>query len=358
MVFWSVIAIALLGLPFYYLLRFPRGLPGILKHFSTQITMGLGLTGAVFFVRYLFGVTPIVLFARMLRASAVTQALSSAARSDKEGPTITFEPNVEDSSSSLNFGKTRNGDAKTEKAVLQEGEGGWTAAPPVPLEDTSTTEPSISAPLRYLVALSGNSEGIAAAALRRANIHLFAGVMIGIIGMVFFFVSTASDEWSKGFFSILSNTADKEAVARLSEAFKTVSVGQMMLLSIAHSLPRITVLVFVEVLAGFFLKQYRTAMEEFRYYEEISRERQGVVAAFMISQQFSTQKQLLGISKHLLNPLSVGILKHGQTTATLQSAADSQNEFLKVFQEMRGVVKDLAAYKKDSLKAAKDKGAI
>ena len=42
--------------------------------------------------------------------------------------------------------------------------------------------------------------------------------------------------------------------------------------------PRFGILFFIELIAFFFLRQYKAAMEEFRYYEAIKRQREETLA--------------------------------------------------------------------------------
>ena len=38
---------------------------------------------------------------------------------------------------------------------------------------------------------------------------------------------------------------------------------------IETAIPRVTILIFIELLAGFFLRQYRIGVEDFKYFFEI-----------------------------------------------------------------------------------------
>jgi hypothetical protein len=44
--------------------------------------------------------------------------------------------------------------------------------------------------------------------------------------------------------------------------------------NLLHTLPRFGILFFIETIAFFFLRQYRTAMDEYRYFEAIKRKRE------------------------------------------------------------------------------------
>jgi hypothetical protein len=79
----------------------------------------------------------------------------------------------------------------------------------------------------------------------RASVYLLAGVLIALVGLIFF--STYK--------------YDGSATPTLQD--KLISV-----------LPRFGILFFIELIAFFFLRQYRFAMDEFRYYEAIKRRRE------------------------------------------------------------------------------------
>ena len=61
-----------------------------------------------------------------------------------------------------------------------------------------------------------------------------------------------------------------EGTSGPTSSASTSHVWEVLLLNFALSVPRIAILVFIELMAGFFLKQYRTAMEEYRYLKRFS----------------------------------------------------------------------------------------
>lgn len=92
----------------------------------------------------------------------------------------------------------------------------------------------------------GNSEKI----YGRSNTFLFVGAFTAIAGVIFFYVQF------QGF-------ADKTTNATLSLPY----IFEL-------NLQRFGSLIFIEGIAFFFLRQYSNAMEDFRYYEAIKRQRE------------------------------------------------------------------------------------
>lgn len=87
--------------------------------------------------------------------------------------------------------------------------------------------------------------------LRNASLYLFMGMIIALGGLVFFYTLT------------LTSTASADSA--LSS-------------SMLHLAPKFGILFFIEFIAFFFLKQYRTCMDEFRYYESLKRSREETYA--------------------------------------------------------------------------------
>lgn len=87
-------------------------------------------------------------------------------------------------------------------------------------------------------------------------------------------------------------------------------------------------------------------MEEFRYYEAIERHREGLVAAFLILRGVSPDTtKLAELSNELISLPSFGLLKQGETTAILETAKGADNEFFKVFQEMKDLIQKFGTQK-------------
>lgn len=105
--------------------------------------------------------------------------------------------------------------------------------------------------LEYIRFMVVSSTKLADRMLRNASLYLFSGVLIAIVGLGFFYTQTLS----------------------------AISLGVLdfsrTMLSLA---PKFGILFFIELIAFFFLKQYRTSMDEFRYYESLKRSREETYA--------------------------------------------------------------------------------
>lgn len=84
----------------------------------------------------------------------------------------------------------------------------------------------------------------------RSSAYLLIGCLIAFAGVGFFY-----------FQSVYIHTDPKLTASELGFTFR-------------ETLPRLGVLIFVEAIAFFFLRQYKATMEEFRYYEAIKRQRE------------------------------------------------------------------------------------
>lgn len=86
-------------------------------------------------------------------------------------------------------------------------------------------------------------------------------------------------------------------------------------------------LLFIQLLAGFFLRQYRSSMEEYRYYEALLRHREGLLASYLLRKQTGEASQLMAFAAELAQvaaPLKVG---SGETTLILEAQKSEANEF-------------------------------
>jgi len=148
---------------------------------------------------------------------------------------------------------------------------------------------------------------------RRSGLYLFIGTIIAVVGVLFFsFQSISSSE-------------------------QTTSSVILMLA------PKVSILIFIEFIAFFFLKQYRSAMDEHRYYESIKRERQ---RAYVITILLQEENKQISIEKYVeacgFNK-EHGKLKKDETTEILES-----NKLAS--EEIRLVEKILAVIRKSANK--------
>ena len=100
--------------------------------------------------------------------------------------------------------------------------------------------------------------------------------------------------------------------------------------------PQFGILFFIEFIAFFFLRQYRSAMDEFRYYEAIKRRRQELLVLFKIMKSDSslTMNDLLK-DNHFYS--DAGKLSKGETTEVIETRKLEKDE-IEVFQKIIDVV--------------------
>jgi hypothetical protein len=95
-------------------------------------------------------------------------------------------------------------------------------------------------------------------------------------------------------------------------------------------LPRITILVFIELLAGFFLRQYRIGVEDFKYFLELQRRAEANQVAYTIFDLIHDDKLKTKFATGLLEAKSEGLLKKGETTTLLEAMKTEENMTLKL----------------------------
>jgi hypothetical protein len=94
-------------------------------------------------------------------------------------------------------------------------------------------------------------------------------------------------------------------------------------------LPRITILLFIELLAGFFLRQYRIGVEDLKYFLELRRRADAKRVAYAILERHGDQKAQLKFAEQLIGERSDTRLLAGETTTTLDAISKEQNEVSK-----------------------------
>lgn len=143
-----------------------------------------------------------------------------------------------------------------------------------------------------LESFASESTALSNSLFNRSGIYLFIGTLIAVVGVLFF-----------SFQSI--TVIEKESID-----LSTV----ILLLA-----PKTGILIFIELIAFFFLKQYRSAMDEHRYFESIKRERQRAYVITLLLHQEDTR---ISIEKYIeacgFNR-ECGKLKTGETTEIIES---------------------------------------
>jgi hypothetical protein len=144
---------------------------------------------------------------------------------------------------------------------------------------------------------SVSSRQLARGIYSRAGVYLLIGVLIAFSGLVFFYAQTASQPQPTAVNDLLLNLA-----------------------------PKFGILFFIEFVALFFLRQYRSAMDEFRYYEAIARVREEVRVLLQLAADMGTKLDPLELIKSGSFFSKSGTLAKGDTTEIIESRKLEKNE--------------------------------
>jgi hypothetical protein len=141
------------------------------------------------------------------------------------------------------------------------------------------------------------SRRIASNIYRRAGVYLLIGVLIAFSGLTFFYTQTARLTSQEGGFGLLMTIA-----------------------------PRFGILFFIELVAFFFLKQYRAAMDEFRYYEAIKRNREETLALIRLAAERSEVFPIFDLVRYSQYYSTAGKLSAGESTELLETKKLNKDE--------------------------------
>lgn len=145
-----------------------------------------------------------------------------------------------------------------------------------------------------------NSKQLSERMFSRAGVYLFVGVIISFSGLFFFYSQTLF----------------------LTQA---TSIDMNFVLLIA---PKFGILFFLEIVAFFFLRQYRSAMEEFRYYESIKRKREETLALIKYAAENEKSLEPLELVRAESFYSKSTTLNHGETTEILENRKLEKNEII------------------------------
>jgi hypothetical protein len=137
----------------------------------------------------------------------------------------------------------------------------------------------------------------------RINLHLTFGVLTGGVGLAVWYM-----------------TFYRPGTAKVME---TTLTGRAL-----DVLPRITILFFIEVLAGFFLRQYRIGVEDLKYFLELWRRADAKRIAYTIFERVNDTQAKLDFAKQLLSERSDSRLSKDEMTTTLYAIEKERNEFI------------------------------
>ncbi|WP_458376621.1 hypothetical protein [Pseudomonas pergaminensis] len=135
-----------------------------------------------------------------------------------------------------------------------------------------------------------NSRSLAKGIYGRSGVYLLLGVLVAFSGLVFFYTQTATLN------------------------IPTQAGNFLLLLA-----PKFGILFFIEFVAFFFLRQYRSAMDEFRYYESIARKREEVNALLRLSADSDANIKLMELIKNDSYFSKSSVLEKNQTTEIIEA---------------------------------------
>lgn len=142
-----------------------------------------------------------------------------------------------------------------------------------------------------------SSRNLAKGIYGRSGVYLLVGVLVAFSGLAFFYSQTAG----------LALPIDPS----------------VLLFSLA---PKFGILFFIEFVAFFFLRQYRSAMDEFRYYEAVARKREEVSALLGIANDSGVSIELMELIKHDSYFSKGSVLNKDQTTEIIETRKMEKGE--------------------------------
>lgn len=166
-----------------------------------------------------------------------------------------------------------------------------------PLENKRPFVGETITPQSLLFDYATNSRDLAKGIYGRAGVYLLVGVLVAFSGLFFFYSQTGG----------LVVPPDVSTL----------------LLVLA---PKFGILFFIEFVAFFFLRQYRSAMDEFRYYEAVARTREEVVALLGIAKEAGAPLQPMELVKHEAFFSKGTVLAKGQTTEIIEARRMEKSE--------------------------------
>ncbi|OCH16173.1 hypothetical protein A6E04_20665 [Aliivibrio logei] len=167
-------------------------------------------------------------------------------------------------------------------------------AEPTSNENIKASDLSTQVYLHQLVEEAGN---LSKKIYNRSGVYLLFGILIAFSGIIYFSISPVSipDE------------------ATLTESIITLA-------------PRFGILFFIEFIAFFFLKQYRSAMDEFRHYDSLKRNRESQLAILLMASE-SFKEDNFGKVVHEMSFFNKqGVLAQGETTELLEASKLNNSE--------------------------------
>lgn len=159
----------------------------------------------------------------------------------------------------------------------------------------------------FLTKLTLSSRQLAKSIYSRSGVYLLIGVLIAFSGLVFFYLQTT-----------ITNRPDATSL----------------LIALA---PNFGILFFIEFIALFFLKQYKSAMDEFRYYESLQRSREETLALVKLIKESGEILNIYELIEKCGFRSTSEKLETGQTTELLESKKLNKDE-AEIFSKILDIV--------------------
>lgn len=167
------------------------------------------------------------------------------------------------------------------------------------LSDALSTDELSSSPATKLFAYyAASSRRLSQSIYSRAGVYLLVGVFVAFSGLAFFYAQTA-------------------------QLAPSPQAGMALLVTLA---PKFGILFFIELVAFFFLRQYRAAMDEFRYYEAIKRNREETLALIRIAADSGKPIDPIDLVKNESFFSKAGVLAKDQSSEIIESRKLEKNE--------------------------------
>lgn len=158
--------------------------------------------------------------------------------------------------------------------------------------------------LEQMQKLAKSSKEISEGLYTRAGVYLFIGVIIAFSGLAFFYIETAK--------SVGIDSPTETAMS---------SSSSLLLMA-----PKFGILFFIEMVAFFFLRQYREAMDEYRYYESIKRKREENLVLMQLNSENDVPLSISDLLEKTTFYSDHKNLQAGETTEIIESRKLSSNE--------------------------------
>ncbi|MCF8582568.1 hypothetical protein L2X67_22620, partial [Enterobacter ludwigii] len=174
---------------------------------------------------------------------------------------------------------------------------------------SSTKDENLNSEM-YLLDLISSSNKLAGDIFRRGGVYLFFGVIFSLGGMLFFYSQSHA-----------------------------VDITLPITLQLLALVPKVGILIFIELISFFFLKQYRVSMDEFRHFEAIKRSREETLAIVKLVSSGDEKVDFMTLLDKLHFSSGVGKLDAGQSTELLEARKMDKDELEFLTKIVEAVIK-------------------